>query len=83
MITNKPSTPRAILLSDERTLRRKVRVVASEDTEYAMAIFDMFAAKDGRFGYTAAEWQEILDRVDTCDLTVREWLDNADLPDTR
>lgn len=61
------------LESSERILRRRVRNVASTDTEYSQALFDLAAGR--KFDWTPNEWRVVLDRLDNCELTVREYVD--------
>ena len=72
-----PADARAFLEQDERTLKRKVKNVAAENSDAAAAIFTV--CKGERFEWTPEDWQMVLDRIDECELTVREWLANADV----
>ena len=65
---------RDLLLSDPKTLKRKVRNVAAgrDKDPRTVALYSLAAGH--RFNWTPADWQCVLDRLDDCDLTVREWL---------
>ena len=63
---------RALLESQPRILKRLVRRVAAEDTPEAHAIFTLAAGK--QFDFTPESWKVVLDRVDSCDMRVGEWL---------
>lgn len=64
------------LLDNPRILKRLVRRVALDDTPEAEAIFTLAAGK--QFDYTPASWKVVLDRVDTCELTVGDWLNGLE-----
>ena len=66
---------RALLLDNPRVLRRKVRrVAAAGDTDpNAMALYTLAAGH--RFNWSPEDWAAVLNKLDTCELTVREWLD--------
>jgi hypothetical protein len=54
---------------------RRVRIVAGEVSRYAEALYAIVCERRpiGE-GWTEGDWQLVLDELDTCDLTVREFL---------
>lgn len=52
--------------------RRKIRVIAQEDSEASAALF--FLASEGRVDWTASDWNRLLAELDACDLTATAWL---------
>ncbi len=52
--------------------RRKVRVVAAEQTPASAELFKLVAAK--RQVWTLPEWNTQLAALDACDLSVADWL---------
>ena len=75
--TNDPvESARAVLRSDDRTMRRLVRTVAAETSIYADAIFTL--AVNGEWRGTPQQWKTVVERVDNLGITVEEWLSNAD-----
>jgi hypothetical protein len=65
---------RARLLDDDRVLKRKVRCVAAAgDTDpNALALYTLAAGH--RFRWTPEDWAAVLNKLDDCELTVKEWL---------
>lgn len=65
---------RQLLLSKPRTLKRKVRRVAGvSHTPEAEALYTLAAGH--KFNWTQEDWAAVLDKLDNCELTVKEWLD--------
>ena len=66
------------LLANPRVLRRKVRRVAAagDHNDDAMALYTLAAGH--RFNWTGEDWAAVLNKLDTCELTVQEWLDGLD-----
>ena len=67
---------RAVLLDSPRILKRKVRRVAAlgDTNGYALALYTLAAGH--RFNWTPDDWAAVLNKLDSCDLTVAEWLEN-------
>jgi len=67
-------TARATLLDNDKVLRRKVRCVAAAgDTDpAAVALYTLAAGH--RFRWTPEDWTAVLNKLDDCELTVREYL---------
>lgn len=65
---------RALLLDDDRVLKRKVRCVAAAgDTDLnAIALYTLAAGH--RFRWTPDDWKCVLEKLDDCELTVAAWL---------
>lgn len=64
---------RARLLESEKTLKRKVRVVAADC--YTVPAADLYTLAAGhKFEWTPQDWKAVLDRLDDCELTVEEYL---------
>jgi len=72
------SEARALLLDNEKILRRKVRSVAaaSKHNEYTEALYTLAAGH--KFNWTPDDWSAVLNKLDNCELTVGEWLDAPD-----
>ncbi len=67
---------RQILLSDEKFCKRKVRCVAHENELEDPRVLALFNLAVGRkFHWSPKDWKVIADRLDNCDLTIKEWLD--------
>ena len=66
------------LLGKPRVLRRKVRRVAAagDHNDDAMALYTLAAGH--RFNWTSEDWAAVLNKLDSCELTVKEWLDGLD-----
>ena len=69
---------RELLLSDPKTLKRKVRNVAAgrDDDPRTLALFTLAAGR--RFNWTPDDWNIVLDKLDDCNLTVAQWLKGTD-----
>lgn len=65
---------RAVLEDSPRVLKLKVkRVAARGDRDgYALALYTLAAGH--RFNWTPEDWTAVLNKLDECDLTVGEWL---------
>lgn len=63
---------RPFSIEDDQHGRRLVRRAVATESELADAIFDIEAGSDADFSIEA--WQTVLDRLDACQLTVAEWL---------
>ena len=59
----------------QNVAHRLVRRVFLEDTPEAEALFTLAAGE--KFDWTPTSWQRILDRLDQCELTIGEWLNDA------
>ena len=70
-------TARAHLLNNEKVLRRKVRCVAAagDTDDNAVALYTLAAGH--RFQWTPNDWLAVLNHLDECELTVREYLRDA------
>ena len=69
------SEARALLLDNDKILRRKVRSVSAavKHNEYTTALYTLAAGH--KFDWTPADWEAVLHKLDDCELTVGEWLD--------
>ena len=65
---------RDVLLDNPRVLRSKVRTVAAKGDRngHALALYTLAAGH--RFNWSPEDWQAVLDKLDSCELTVGEWL---------
>ncbi len=68
---------RQLLLDDDRVLKRKVRRVAAagDNDPRAMALYTLAAGH--RFNWSPEDWAAVLNKLDSCELTVQEWLDES------
>ncbi len=68
---------REYLLDNPKVLRRKVcRVAAAGDKdECALALYTLAAGH--KFDWTPQDWRAVLNRLDHCEVTVEEWLQNG------
>ena len=64
------------LLLDEAGTR-KVRAIARTDSDLADALFDV-AAGNRRY-WDKISWRALLKRLDSCNLTVKVWLEERDV----
>lgn len=70
---------RALLIENPKVLKRKVRCLAAGNELDDPRVAALYTLACGRkFQWTSADWQVVLDRLDTCELTVGEWLDALD-----
>jgi len=78
--TSDTQTARLYLLADSKVLNRKVRNVAAagDGDPNALALYTLAAGH--RFRWTTEDWAAVLNKLDSCELTVRDWLgdSNAD-----
>lgn len=51
---------------------RKVRTVAREDTPYAAALFAVVQQRQR--GWQTDEWEAACNELETCELSISEWL---------
>ena len=58
---------------------RKIRRIAQEDSEASAALFHL-ATRD-RASWTLTDWNTLLARLDSCDLTAAAWLAQYASPD--
>lgn len=65
---------RALLSSNPRTLRRKVRNVAALGDKDPLALALYTLAAGHKFEWTNLDWAAVLNKLDECDLTIDEWL---------
>ncbi len=54
--------------------RRLVRILARTPCPAASALFDHAAHRLGKHAWSVGEWQALLAVLDSCELTVNEWL---------
>lgn len=66
---------RRLLLDEAGT--RKVKAVARTESELADALFDVAAGK--RRHWDSISWRALLKRLDSCNLTVKVWLEERDV----
>ena len=62
--------------ADSRFLKRKVRCVARGnelEDKRVLALFTLAVRR--KFHWTPQDWKVVTDRLDTCELTMQEWLD--------
>jgi hypothetical protein len=64
------------LLDNDKVLNRKVRCVAAagDTCPHAYALYTLAAGH--RFRWTPEDWAAVLNKLDSCELTVRAWLKN-------
>ena len=69
---------RQALLENPRVLRRKVRCVAAagDMDENALHLYTLAAGH--KFQWTEADWAAVLNKLDSCELTVGEWLSEGE-----
>ena len=69
---------RDVLLDAPRILKRKVRVISARGDRdpYALCLYTLAAGH--KFSWTPEDWAAVLDKLDNCELTVKEWLDGID-----
>lgn len=69
---------RDVLLDSPRTLKRKVCVVAAlgDRNGYALALYTLAAGH--RFEWTPEDWTAVLEKLDNCDMTIKDWLDKLE-----
>ena len=65
------------LLDNPRVLRRKVRCVAAagDQDQNAMDLYTLAAGH--KFQWTEADWAAVLNKLDECESTVEEWLNES------
>lgn len=68
---------RKALLENPRVLRRKVRCVAAAGDTDANAMHLYTLAAGHKFQWTEADWAAVLNKLDSCELTVEDWLKEA------
>jgi hypothetical protein len=66
---------RDVLLCDQRVLKSKVRTVAARGDQNGHALCLYTCAAGHKFNWTPDDWNAVLERLDSCELTVLEWLD--------
>lgn len=67
---------RQALLDDDRVLKRKVRCVAAEGDTSENALHLYTLAAGHKFEWTEADWRTVLNKLDECELTVGEWIND-------
>lgn len=75
-LTTELRQAREALLADPKTLKRKVRNVCNSDSPQAQALYTLAAGH--RFNWTPQDWRLVLDKLEGCELTVKQWLGNPD-----
>lgn len=66
--------PRATLADLRAMGHCKVRILARTPHKAASALFDEAAQRKGKTAWTLREWLFLLNELDSCELTVSEWL---------
>ena len=66
---------RQLLLDDPKFCKRKVRCVAHLNELEDRRVLALFTLACGhKFQWTPQDWKVITDRLDTCELTIAEWI---------